>query len=156
MIRVYLDSCVYNRPFDDFHKSERIFIEAMAFYALLHLIEDGQIGLINSDALLYENERIADTERKRRVKSFLDRAIGVVELSDDIVERAKAIESIGFKSLDALHISMAEHGESEYFVTCDDAIIKKAKAERDKLKVKIYGLLEFLSEVLYAKNIERN
>lgn len=156
MIRVYFDSCIYNRPFDDSHKSERIFIEAMAFYTMLHFIENGQIGLINSDALLYENEMIADTERKTRVRSYLNRAIGFVELSDGLVERAKIIEGFGFKSLDALHISMAEHGASEYFVTCDDAIIKKAKAVPDKLNVRIYGVLEFLLEVLYAKNIERN
>ena len=155
-MRVYLDRCIYNRPFDDYHKSERVFIEAMVFYTLLHLVENGQIELVSSDALLYENDRTTDIERKTRVRSYLDRAIGFVELSDEIIERAKAIESLGFKSIDALHISMAERGTSEYFVTCDDAIIKKAKAVHDRLKVRVLGVLEFSLEVLYAKNIERN
>ena len=45
--RIYLDSCVYNRPFDDYHKNEKIFIEALAFYIVLIWVEKGQINLIH-------------------------------------------------------------------------------------------------------------
>lgn len=156
MLKIYLDSCVYNRPFDDYRKDERIFIEAVAFYILLNLVEDGRIRLINSDALAYENEQIADMERKRRVKTYLDRSAYFVELSEQIIERARNIIRYGFKSLDALHIAMAENGLAEYFVTCDDDIIRKGKSLQDKLKVKVRGVLEFLMEVIYAKNVEGN
>ncbi|PIS36104.1 MAG: PIN domain-containing protein [Nitrospirae bacterium CG08_land_8_20_14_0_20_52_24] len=154
MIRVYFDSCVYNRPFDDYQKSERIFIEAMAFYVLLHRVESGQIGLIHSDALLYEHEQIADAERKRRVKSYLEKAVDFVSLSDSVMKRAKEVEGYGFKGLDALHIAMAEHGKAGYFVTCDDGIVRKGKALQKKIGVRIYGILEFLMEAIYAENIE--
>ena len=82
MLRIYFDSCVYNRPFDNYRRDERIFLEAMAFYVILHRIEDGQLQVVGSDALTYENELTADTERKKRVKTYLDRASGFVELSD--------------------------------------------------------------------------
>jgi len=40
-MKVYLDSCVYNRPFDN-QKDERVFIEARAFYIILKWIEEGK------------------------------------------------------------------------------------------------------------------
>jgi len=55
-----------------------------------------------------------------------------------------------------LHIAMAEYRLADYFITCDNDIIKKGKAVQDKLAVKICGILEFLTEVIYAKNIEGN
>lgn len=156
MVKIYLDSCVYNRPFDDYQQDERIFIEAMAFYVILHLIENGQIKIINSDALIYENEQIADPERRKRVNTYLNKASDFIELSEPIIERAREIIEIGFKSLDALHITMAELSSADYFVTCDDGIIRKGKLVQDKLKVKIYGILQFLTEVIYAKDFDRN
>jgi len=155
-VKVYLDSCVYNRPFDDYQTDGRIFIEAMAFYIILHWVENGHIKLINSDALIYENEQISDIERKRRVKTYLYKADHFVELSEKIIERAEEINGYGFRSIDALHIAMAEQGSAEYFITCDDGIIRKGKVVQDKLTVKVCGVLEFLTEVIYAKNLEGN
>jgi hypothetical protein len=43
--RVYLDNCVYNRPFDD-QSQRRIFLETMAFITLLELVEKGKIETI--------------------------------------------------------------------------------------------------------------
>lgn len=133
-LKVYLDSCVYNRPFDDYQGDERIFIEAVAFYILLHWVEDGRIKLINSDALMYENEQITDIDRKVRVGTYLSYASNFIELSEQIIERAREIIGYGFKSLDALHIAMAERGSAEYFVTCDDVIIRKDYAGEIKSK----------------------
>ena len=38
--RIYLDNCVYNRPFDD-QSQRRIFLETIAFITLLELVEKG-------------------------------------------------------------------------------------------------------------------
>ncbi len=89
--------------------------------------------------------------KHQRPQSYL-----FLELSDQTIQRAREISQYGLKSLDALHISLAEHGMADYFVTCDDGIIKKGNAAQEKLKVKICGVLEFLSEVMYAENIEGN
>ena len=59
-MNVYLDCCVYNRPFDDHQSQEKIFIEAKVFYVLLKWTEEGRIKVISSDALTYENERMSD------------------------------------------------------------------------------------------------
>lgn len=47
--RVYLDNCVYNRPFDD-QSQRRIFLETIAFITLLELVEKGKFETIDSDA----------------------------------------------------------------------------------------------------------
>ncbi|GFP22633.1 hypothetical protein HKBW3S09_00101 [Candidatus Hakubella thermalkaliphila] len=64
--------------------------------------------------------------------------------------------SIKLLTIDALHIAMAEQSDVDYFVTCDDAIIKKGKSLHDSLKVKVLGILDFLTEVLHVKDIEGN
>jgi predicted nucleic acid-binding protein len=53
---------------------------------------------------------------------------------------------------DALHIASACFGKAEYFITCDNEIIKKAKKIEKDLKelgynIKIYGVLDFIEEV---------
>lgn len=50
--------------------------------------------------------------------------------------------------MDAVHIAMAEHENAEYFVTCDDGIIKRAKEFSERLRVKVCSILEFLEEVM--------
>ena len=66
-----------------------------------------------------------------------------------VIYRAKEIISLSFDDMDALHIAFAEEARADYFVTCDDAIIKKAKGCQKVFKVRILGILEFLEEVLY-------
>lgn len=152
MIKVYLDTCLYNRPFDD-QRRDRIFIEARAFYVVIKLIEEGKIVSINSDALEYENSLTSNYGRQIKVKTYLGLAGEYVELSSSVIERAREIVGFSIRDIDALHIAMAEKAKADYFVTCDDSIVKKAKKCQRNLKVKICGILEFLEEVLYcAKN----
>jgi len=153
MRKVYLDSCVYSRPFDN-QAIERIFIEARAFLVVLKWIEERKVSSINSDALEYENDLTADGDRRLRVKTFLSLARSHVQLDDSSFERAKKLLALGFRGIDALHIAMAEKGDAEFFVTCDDGIAKAAKRFQNELKVRVVGLLEFLAEVM--ENVEND
>lgn len=45
--RVYLDTCVYNRPFDD-QTQPRIWLETLAFSVILQMIENGSVALVTS------------------------------------------------------------------------------------------------------------
>jgi predicted nucleic acid-binding protein len=146
-MKVYLDLCVYNRPFDD-QTNERIFIEARAFYIVIKWLEEGKIIIIHSDALEYENSLTSNPDRRRRVKSYLSLAKEFVKLSDFSIRRASEIINLGFREMDALHIAMAEEGKAHYFVTCDDGIIDMAEKNQERLKVKVCSVLEFLEEVM--------
>ena len=153
MMKVYLDSCVYNRPFDN-QNDERVFIEARAFYIILKWIEEGIVSSINSDALEYENRLTFDPERRVRVKTYLGIAKEYVDSSDSSIKRAREIINLGFREMDSLHITLAEEGNADYFVTCDDGIVRKAKKYQQRLKVKVCSILECLEEVVH--HVESN
>ena len=146
-MKVYLDLCVYNRPFDD-QTNERIFIEARAFYIVIKWLEEGKIISINSDALEYENSLTSNPDRRRRVKSYLSLATEFVKLSEFSIRRANEIIHLGFRDMDALHIAMAEEGKAHYFGTCDDGIIAIAEKNHERLEVRVCSILEFLKEVM--------
>ena len=60
-LRLYLDMCVYNRPFDD-QGQPRIMLESRIFIMLLSMISEGRFDLINSFALEYENSKNPNIE----------------------------------------------------------------------------------------------
>jgi len=55
-MNIYLDMCVYNRPFDD-QRQYRIRAETQIFIMLISMITEGEIELVNSFALQYENSK---------------------------------------------------------------------------------------------------
>ena len=65
-MKLYLDLCVYNRPFD-YQGQERIALETSAFIYVLEMIERGAYNVIASEALLYENSKNPDEQKKVRV-----------------------------------------------------------------------------------------
>jgi hypothetical protein len=54
-MKIYLDTCIYCRPFDDQFR-DRIKKETEAFAKLLEIAEIGKITLVSSDILIDELE----------------------------------------------------------------------------------------------------
>lgn len=125
--RVYLDTNVYNRPFDD-QSQPRIWLETLAFSVILQLIEDDELDLVTSTVLSYENSRNPDPERQQWVQRVLTLAKNEQQLNASIRERAVALEGRGVKALDALHVAAAEASASDYFITTDDRLIRHYRA----------------------------
>ena len=146
-MRLYLDLCVYNRPFD-YQGQERVALETSAFIYLLEKIEQGSHVLIASEALQYENNRNPDEQRKRRVASYFNLAREFVRVNFSDGERINFLKELGFAPIDALHIALAEKSQTDYFVTCDDAIIKLYE-RRGNCKTPISG--EFLESAVSDK-----
>jgi len=147
-VKVYLDTSVYNRPFDDQSQS-RVRLEAEAFLSILEKAVSGAISILGSSALLYENSRNPFADRKERVSSYLAIASKVIMTSDSIKKRAVSLELLGIGPLDALHLACAEDGGAEYFVTCDYAIIKKAKKDQTVVRMLVCNPLEFVLEEVF-------
>lgn len=61
--KLYLDICVYNRPFDD-QGQDRIMLETNVFLILLDMIWEGLYKVVNSFALVYENSKNPNIENK--------------------------------------------------------------------------------------------
>jgi len=140
---LYLDLCVYNRPFD-YQGQERVALETSAFIYLLEKIEKGSHVLIASEALIYENNKSPDEQRKVRVASYFNLAREFVEADFSDEERVNVLKELGFPDIDALHVASAEKSRADYFVTCDDDIIKLYKRHKDLIKVNIISLIELV------------
>ena len=123
-MNVYLDTSALNRIFDD-QSQPRIFLEASAMLLVFGLIEKRIISIVSSDVLIYENSRSPYAERQLFVTSVLHKARVIQTLNGRLVKRAQEIEALGIKGLDALHLACAERLKTDYFVTCDDRIIRK-------------------------------
>lgn len=125
-IRIYLDNCVFNRPFDD-QTSIRIKLETEAKLYIQNKIFKNVIELVWSYILEYENEQNPFIERRETIKKWKNLAVLDIEENEIILKRAKKLVTIGLKSKDALHIACAIEGKAEYFLTTDDKILKKGK-----------------------------
>ena len=123
-MNIYLDTSALNRIFDD-QSQPRIFLEASAMLLVFGLIEKRIISIVSSDVLVYENSRNPYAERQIFVTSVLRKAGVIQTLNDRLAKRAQEIEVLGIKSLDALHLACAERLKADYFVTCDDKMIRK-------------------------------
>ena len=66
-MRVYLDNCCYNRPYDD-QSYMRIHLETQAKLYIQEMIKEKKIELVNSYMLEYENSK----NRFKRKSSILD------------------------------------------------------------------------------------
>ena len=142
-MKIYLDLCVYNRPFDD-QSQPRIMMETLGFVIIMALVSSGDIKTVNSFVLEYENEQNPKLDNKIIIADMLQAATRFVEYTERIHERAEILEGLGIMGMDALHLACAEYADSDFLVTCDDAFIKKVQ-RINSVNVNVVTLLEFVS-----------
>jgi len=132
MKRIYIDTCVWCRPFDE--PSNRVTEEAEAFFKILHGVDEKRYKIIGSIILDDEIDEIKEEKMRAAVTELITRAVS--DRIDLISEsRQKEIkEATGIKDEDAFHLAAAIEGMTEYFITVDDIILAKAD------KIKRYGI----------------
>jgi predicted nucleic acid-binding protein len=123
---IYLDMCSIHRPLDD-KAQVRIRVEGEAVLAIIALCESGMAELVCSDALEYEAGRNPNPGRRVYALDVLSHARRFVRLSPKIEERARLFNEAGLKPLDALHLACAIEAGADYFCTCDDRLLKRAR-----------------------------
>jgi predicted nucleic acid-binding protein len=126
-MRIYLDTCSLQRPWDA-KTDSRIHLEAEAILVVLTWCDEGEITLIASEVLQFEIERIQDPLRSELAYAALSKCTTYVDMTETVVQRADSLRSRGIQPLDALHLSSAIEAEAEYFCTCDDKFLRRAKA----------------------------
>ncbi len=122
-MRVYLDNCCYNRPFDP-QTDLRICLETMAKMRVQAMMRSGEWKCVWSDILVHEVSRNPYQDRREIVLEWMDGASEYVELTEDVVARGAEIERFGIKPKDALHLASAEKSECDWFFTTDRGILK--------------------------------
>jgi len=59
--------------------------------------------------------------------TILKLAKEAVELTTEVEALARKLMASGLKTLDALHLASASTAKADYFCTCDDRFLRKAK-----------------------------
>jgi len=132
-MRIYLDNCCLNRPFDD-QKQLRIRLETEAKLDVQQRILQKEIELTWSYMLDFENEMNPFDQRKVAVRRWKAHAGIDIAETKEVTDTAKRLSQLGFKSKDAIHVACAIAMDCEYFLTMDDRLIKAA-AKLDEIKV---------------------
>lgn len=127
---VYLDNCMFNRPFDN-QESIRVRLETEAKLYIQELIKINQLSLVWSHILTYENAQNPFVERKFAIAKWQALASYHIEHNQNIVRYAKQLVEHGLKSKDALHVACAVEAKAVYFLSTDDKLLKKLKDNAD-------------------------
>lgn len=143
-MKLYLDLCVYNRPFD-YQGQERVALETSAFIYILEKIENAAYTLVTSEALIFENNKNTDEQRKMRVASYFQLAKEFKNIDGSDMERVNALKRFRFSDVDALHIALAEKSGADYFITCDDEILKSYKQYKASINIDVVNIMEFIA-----------
>ena len=123
-MRIYLDNCAFNRPFDD-QSQIRIRLESEAKLYIQEKIRQQEIELVWSYILDVENEQNPFEERKKAIEKWKSVAVLDVEETQKLIATANFLVKKGITSKDALHVASAIEGKANYFLTTDDKLIKK-------------------------------
>ncbi len=142
-MRVYLDNCCFNRPFDD-QSQARIRLETEAKLEIQQRIKGRGLELAWSYALDYENEANPFEERRDVIARWKAAAAVDVEETDAVVQRAHEIAGRGLRAKDALQIACAMAAGCDFFLTTDDFMVKRM---RGYAQIAVMDPTQFVLEV---------
>ena len=125
-MRIYLDNCCFNRPFDD-QSQLRIRLETEAKLAIQGLIRSRNLDLVWSYILDYENAANPYAERQHVIGQWRQLASVDIAAMPTVVDRARQFASFGIKAKDALHLACAIEGQCSHFLTTDEPLIRHAR-----------------------------
>jgi predicted nucleic acid-binding protein len=146
-MKIYLDVCCLNRPFDD-QTQVRIHLEAEAILSIIQSAEDNEWQWISSDAVAYEISKAPNEERQERLWALELRATKRLDLTDAILRQASHHLQLGFKTYDALHLAFAESANVDVLLTTDDKLLKRAQMHQKELQITVANPLSWLQEVM--------
>lgn len=125
-MRIYLDNCCYNRPYDD-QSQIRIYLETQAKLYIQDLIKNHQIELVTSYMLEYENGKNRFTQKRQTIEDFMNsnESYYVGSERDEVIAKiAEPIMQTGIKEKDAFHVACAIYAQCDYFITTDDRLLR--------------------------------
>lgn len=130
-MRVYLDNCCFNRPYDE-QTQIKIALETHAKLYIQNLIYTKKLDLVWSYILEFENAQNTNEGKKDSILKWKSLAISFIKENDEILSMSKTIMSTGVKNYDALHVSCAIYGNCDAFLTVDKRLLKY---QTDKIQV---------------------
>jgi predicted nucleic acid-binding protein len=145
-LKIYLDVCSYNRPFDD-QSQMKIRLETEAKLHIQSSIKEGKYWLVWSYIIDFENYNNSYEDRKASVEKWRYIADEYCPSSDNILSLGKSIMGLGVKELDSLHLACAIESKCDYFITTDRKLLNKPITS-----VKMRNPIDFVLEMEGADN----
>jgi len=126
-MKVYLDTCVWCRPFDK--PSRRIKEEAKAFHKILDLADSGRVRIVTSYLTLLEASLIEPVQKRESVLALIHKSSEhKIKVKDTLEAVArKVINECGLDPMDAAHVAIAVEEGIDIFLTTDDGILNKSR-----------------------------
>lgn len=124
MMRIYLDNCCFNRPFDS-QLQTRVQLETLAKLRIQDRVAAGELELVWSYILDYENAANPFQERREAIEAWRSYASVDIVATPELVQEAQKLVERGIRSKDALHVASAVAAGCDYFISTDDRLLKK-------------------------------
>ncbi|WP_457550673.1 type II toxin-antitoxin system VapC family toxin [Archaeoglobus sp.] len=133
-MRVYLDTCVWCRLFDE--PNERIEKEARAVITILKKARKDKIEIFGSTTVLAEIDLIPSEEKRNAVRSLVEKSCRIIWIKDADLKLAEKIKMLcQIDVVDALHIAVASKF-ADVFLTVDDELLKKSSCLKKYIEVR--------------------
>ena len=133
-MRVYLDNCCFNRPYDS-QSQMRISLETQAKLYIQESIRNQKIELAASYMLRFENEQNPYEIRRQAITEYIRNNMTIYidyDKMEEVAKEAKSIVETGIKQKDAIHVASAIIAGCDCFLTTD---IRLLKYKTDKIAI---------------------
>jgi predicted nucleic acid-binding protein len=143
VLKIYLDNCCYNRPFDDL-SIERNRLEAEAVNQIIQR-KGSKFELVTGFAVLFEIGNIKNDDKRQKAMRLYSMCNEYYKSAVGIEKLAKQSRKYGLRELDSLHFATAEYHKVDFLLTTDDDFVNTVK--RFKHDIKVYNPLDFVKEI---------
>ena len=123
-MKIYLDNCCYNRPFDE-QDQNLIILETEAKLFIQEKVKHGAYTLVWSFMLDSENDENPSEDKREMIKPWKNIADEYCTASSNILEGAKEHMKTGLKHKDAIHLACAIKHNCDYLITTDRRFYNK-------------------------------
>lgn len=141
-MKIYLDNCCSNRPFDD-QNQLRIKLATEAKLDIQARVVKGELDLAWSYVLDLENEANPFEQRRLAIGDWRVNARVYTNETDEILGASERFEKMGVRGKDALHLACAVAMECGYFLTTDDQLVKRASSVTE---IRVTDSVSFIRE----------
>ena len=146
VLKIYLDNCCYNRPFDVLTQ-ERLRLESEAIVSIVKLAESNQIRILGSKFIEMEMNNNRNELKKMKSQNLYQIIHEDIPLTLEVEARSeKIMNSSNIRLFDSLHIAIAESAGVDILLTTDDKLEKLAS--NLDLKLRAMNPLKFVLEMM--------
>ena len=139
-LKIYLDNCSYNRPFDN-QEQVKIRLETEAKLYIQSAIREKKYSLVWSYMSDYETSESPYDDKKKAIMPWKKIADEFCPPADEILALGQEIMKLGIKQKDSLHLACAIKSGCDYFITTDKKVLNKTVSG-----IKIVSPIKFITE----------